>query len=109
MARIPYYPTTTEIVTSTSAPLDASGTFSTDVLPAVGLTKIVGSVYADQAGTIYIEQSADRDNWDVSTSYAVLAEDGKGIDEEILLPYVRVRYVNGDTDQTEFRLNVQVR
>lgn len=67
--------------------------------------RITGSVFADQAGTIYIEQSGDGGtNWDVSTSYALSAGASSGFSEEILLPYVRVRYVNGATNQGAFRI-----
>lgn len=94
-------------VDSTSIPLAANGVYTSGNL-LVGLAdKVVGSVFADQAGTIFIEQSADGTNWDISTSYAVTASDGKGFSEDILLPQVRVRYVNGTTIQTAFRLWVR--
>lgn len=66
---------------------------------------VAGSVFADQEGTIYIEQSADGVNWDISTSYSVTASDGKGFNESLLLPYWRIRYVNGSEDQENFRLS----
>lgn len=68
---------------------------------------VVGMVFADQIGDIYIEQSMDNVNWDISTTYAVTASDGKGFKEEIFAPYVRVRYVNGATPQTAFRLTAR--
>lgn len=91
----------------TNTPLAANGTWSDEFYPGLG-DSIVGSVFADQEGTIYIEQSADNDNWDVSTSYAITASDGKGFDEPILLPYVRIRYLNGGTDQGVFRVHARV-
>lgn len=66
--------------------------------------RIVGSVFADQPGTIYIEQSGDGENWDISTNYPVVANDGAGFSEEILLPFVRVRYANGSEAQSTFRI-----
>lgn len=65
---------------------------------------ISGMVFADQAGTVYIEQSADGVNWDISTSYPVTANNGKGFNEPLYGPYVRIRYVNGATAQGTFRL-----
>lgn len=94
-------------VDSTSTPLTAGSTYTSGNL-LVGLAdKVVGSVFADQAGTIFIEQSADGTNWDISTNYPVAAADGKGFSEDILLPQVRVRYVNGGTNQGSFRLWVR--
>jgi hypothetical protein len=90
----------------TKAPLAGSGSVTLD-LGAGREDYVVGMVFADQAGTIYIEQSMDNANWDLSTNYAVVASDGKGFKEEIFAPYVRVRYVNGATPQTAFRLTAR--
>lgn len=68
---------------------------------------VVGMVFADQAGTLHIEQSMDNTNWDIDTTYAVVASTGKGFKEEIFAPYVRVRYVNGATPQTSFRITTR--
>lgn len=68
---------------------------------------VVGMIYADQAGEIFIEQSMDGTNWDLSTNYGILAGDGKGFKEDVFGPYVRVRYVNGATPQTVFRLTAR--
>lgn len=66
---------------------------------------LVGIVFADQAGNLFVDQSADGVNWDLtSTAYAVSASAGKTFKEEIYGPFVRVRYVNGATPQGVFRL-----
>ena len=65
---------------------------------------ITGTVFADQAGTLYIEQSFDGTNWDKSTSISVSASAGQGFTEAIIAPIARVRYVNGGTNQGTFRL-----
>lgn len=64
-----------------------------------------GSVYADKAGKIYIEQSQDGSHWDISASYEIEEEDGKGFSEPLVLPYWRIRYVNGSDDQGAFRIS----
>lgn len=94
-------------IATSSQPLDADAEWSDTINPGLG-DYIVGSVISDQAGTIYIEQSADGTNWDISTSYDVGADDGKGFKEDALLPYARIRYVNGGTDQGTFRLHARV-
>jgi hypothetical protein len=70
--------------------------------------RIAGMVFADQSGILFIEQSADGTNWDVSTSYNISASDGKGFSEEVLAPYVRVRFQNNSgSNQTAFRLSAR--
>lgn len=91
----------------TTTPLGNAGT--TTLSLQVGREDfVVGMVFADQPGNIYIEQSMDNVNWDLSTTYAVAASDGKGFKEEIFAPYVQVRYVNGATPQTAFRLTARL-
>lgn len=84
--------------------LTSGQTYTSSVFNTDRADSISGSVFADQAGTIFIEQSGDKVNWDISTSYAVTASDGKGFSENLLMPFVRVRYVNGGTNQGAFRL-----
>lgn len=87
-----------------STALPANGTWTSDVKLTDRADNISGAVFADQAGTVYIEQSGDGQNWDISTSYPVTATDGKGFSESLFLPYVRIRYVNGPTAQGTFRV-----
>jgi len=95
-------------ISSTTTPLAANGTWSSGQLQAELSDTITGSVFADQAGTIFIEQSGDGTNWDISTSYAVTANNGKGIQESILLPYLQIRYVNGASAQGAFRIHTRM-
>ena len=70
--------------------------------------RITGSVFCDRAGTLYIEQSGDNQNWDISTSYPITAGDGSGFSEEIILAYARVRFKNTSaSDATVLRLFVR--
>jgi hypothetical protein len=91
----------------TKTPLGNAGTHTLE-MQAGREDWVVGMVFADQAGNIYIEQSMDGINWDLSTTYAVAANDGKGFKEELFGPYVRVRYVNGATPQTAFRMTARL-
>lgn len=69
---------------------------------------IVGSVFSDQGGTVFIEQSFNGgENWDISNSHTVVAKEGQGFKQEVLAPLVRIRYTNGATKQGEFRLYVR--
>lgn len=62
------------------------------------------TVFADQPGTLYLEQSRDGTIWRVTSSVDVTAN-VTALDEEFVLSrYVRVRYVNGATANTTFEL-----
>jgi hypothetical protein len=91
----------------TTTPLAGAGTATLE-MQAGREDWVVGMVFADQAGNIFIEQSMNGTNWDLSTTYAVAASDGKGFKEEIFAPYIRVRYVNGATPQTAFRMTARL-
>jgi hypothetical protein len=94
------------LLASTTTPLTAGGSWASSVDSDVSAGRIVGSVFADQAGTLYVEQSPDNANWDVVDSFSVSANAGFGFSVEKVCPYARVRYVNGATAQTVFRLYV---
>ena len=92
---------------ATTTALGSNGTFATGTLNSDTYDSIVGSVFADQTGTLYVEQSFDGTNWDVSKSIAVTASAGQAINEPLVAPYFRARYVNGATAQGAFRLRVR--
>lgn len=91
----------------TTTPLGSNATYTSVGREALDFDSIVGTVYADQAGTIYIEQSPDGTNWDVSTSYNISASNGNGFTESIVAPYWRVKYTNGAAAQGTFRLSAR--
>ena len=69
---------------------------------------ITGLAFSDQSGSLRIEQSADGTNWDYSTTVAVTGGTGAKFKEDIVAPFVRVRYINGATPQTVFRISARV-
>lgn len=89
---------------SSSTLLNANDTVTLGPTLSDRADRIVGSAFSDQAGTLYIEQSFDGTNWDISTSITITASDGKGFSEELVAPNIRLRYTNGGTNQGEFRL-----
>lgn len=91
----------------TSTPLAGNGTVTLN-LQSGREDFVVGMVFSDQAGNIFIEQSMDGTNWDESTTYAIAANDGKAFKEDLIAPFVRVRYVNGATPQGTFRLTARL-
>jgi len=84
--------------------LDANEVWTSNTLSADRADNITGLVFADPGGTLYVEQSADGTNWDLSEDVAVAAGDGQGFSKAIVAPFIRLRYVNGGTNQTAFRI-----
>ena len=95
-----------EQVAYTTTPLGAGASWSSGSIDMLNYSKLYVTVFADQAGTLYIEQSPDNTNWDVSESISVSANAGVAVAREIAARYCRVRYVNSATTQTVFRLYV---
>lgn len=92
--------------TSTETPLASGATWTSSSRVSNRDDSIVGSVFTDQAGTIYIEQSGDGGvTYDVQTSYTITASNGSGFKEDIVLPTWRVRFTNtAGSPQTVIRL-----
>ena len=89
---------------STTSALAASGSYTSSSVSTAGFSRITGSTFADQAGTLNVQQSPDGTNWDIVSSFSVSANTGTGFSVELVCPYVRLYYVNGATAQTVFRL-----
>ncbi len=62
--------------------------------------------YADQAGTLFVDQSRDgvSGTWRSTESITVAAGETKFLEAKVVARYVRVRYVNGATAQGAFEL-----
>ena len=95
---------------------DGDDTFTSQHLSVFTHDKFVGSIYSDQGGTLYIEQSGDAENWSTEAviNYTASNNTNDGIDvtsdtplgfsEEIILPYVRLRFTHNGTEPTTFKL-----
>ena len=93
--------------TDTTTALAAAATFTgtaRDVGSTFLYSKFRGVCYADQAGTLYVEQSADNVTWTITNTIAVAAATVVKFEDPVVMRYQRVRYVNGATAQTAFRL-----
>jgi hypothetical protein len=72
-------------------------------------SRLTGSIFSDQAGTLAILQSFDGVNWDLANTFAVVANTvNSGIDQETIAPYVSFLYSNGSTTQGVFRFHMRV-
>jgi hypothetical protein len=65
---------------------------------------IRGTIFADVAGTLYVEQDADNTNFAIQDTFAVAAGVGLGFKALCVGRFIRLRYVNGGVAQTVFRL-----
>lgn len=57
--------------------------------------RLTGILWADAAGTLHIEQSADGISWDLDTAIPAVIGTGVAVSVEIVAPFVQARYVNG--------------
>lgn len=88
-----------------NTPLAGAASWVSDNMVASSADRITGGVFADQAGTLFIEQSLDNGvTWDISKSIAVVASTGLAFSEEVVVSPVRVRFLNGATPNTVFRI-----
>jgi hypothetical protein len=94
---------------STTTTLAAGGSWTSAWIDCLGsmprAKKIYITCYSDQSGTIYIDYSPDGTNVDGSESISYTGGTTPAIAAvEVKGRYARIRYVNGTTDQTVFRL-----
>lgn len=62
------------------------------------------TVYADQAGTLQLQQSTNGSTWRTTKSVAVSAGTVVTVVDDLVYQYCRVVYVNGTTAQASFEL-----
>lgn len=88
-----------------STPLAAAATFESASLDGLTYKRITGRAFADQAGTLEIQQSDDGTTWDTSKTLEITAGTAVFYDEPIYCRYIKVKYTNGATAQTAFRIS----
>lgn len=92
------------------SPLAANATETSSVIdlmcaagPGFGRWRLF--VFSDQSGSVSLEQSSDGTTFYPTLQSGYTADGTAAIYESLVaLRYLRAVYVNGDTDQTEFRL-----
>ena len=91
----------------TTTALGASATYTGNTLNLGSnpyYSKVRFLVFADQAGTLYLDQSRDGSTWRTTNAQAVSANTSYTLEYNISAQYIRVRYVNGATAQGSFEL-----
>ncbi len=70
----------------------------------LGVAGIQVSLYADQNCTVYVKQSPDNVNWDLSDEFHYYAEENFGITVQAVSSYMAVMVVTASLTTTVFRL-----
>lgn len=96
----------TTLADSTIVNLADGATYTGAQFATEGYQKIIGSVFSNAAGTLYVDQSQDITNYDVIETIAYAAGSVLvGFSVEIVAPYARIRFIDtAGTAQTSFRL-----
>lgn len=88
----------------TTTALGASAVYTGATIDTSTERRVTGFVSADQAGTLTIESSTNGANWYTVFTQEVTANTTYGFDVPCYSEYSRVKYTNGSTAQTAFRL-----
>lgn len=98
-----------DVVAHTTTPLAANASFTSDPFPCKGWGKVVGTLYADQDGTLRVQFRNDGTNWDGEETIAYTAGTRLNIEVPVHGDEARVVYDNGAVAQTTFRLYLRLR
>lgn len=86
--------------------LAAGNTFTGASDSTLGVVGVQVNLFTNQNCTIYVDQSMDNINWDITNTYSYYASDGgRGFTVQATASYVRVRVTNnGSAQANPFRL-----
>lgn len=94
---------------STTKALDNGETFTGTAIPVSSYKSVTVAVLTDQSGTLKIQFSPDKSNWDSTLSYDVAANNNDVHQLEITRPYMRVTFTNDSgSDQTFLRMTTLI-
>ena len=93
---------------ATTTPLDANASYTQGWLDRgrIYYAYVLATIYSDVDGMLYIEQSPDSSNVDRQDNLSYTGGDKSGnlLKVQVMMRYIRLRYVNGATAQSVFRL-----
>jgi len=87
-----------------STALAASGSYTSSAIDGLTLRRVTGTVYADQAGTFYVEESKDGATYRTTATQAITASTPYAFDAIFHSRYIRLYYANGAVAQGAFEL-----
>lgn len=85
-------------------PLQQKETVTIGPIITTNAQNVVGTIFADQSGTLAIQQSFDGEHWDIDQTFAISASMGQGFEVPALAPEARLVFTNGSINQTVMRL-----
>lgn len=95
-------------VIETTSTLGSSSSFTSDTEAVHGsgdrVEYIVGTIFADQPGTLKVQFDDGTGNWDGEETREYTASEKLGFKIPVVSPYFRIVYDNGSTAQGTFRL-----
>ena len=99
--------TVVDPLSSSITNLAAGATFTGPSIPDLNYTAVQYTFNADQDCTIYIDQSPDGTNWDITDSFLFYTPTGSANTIQLVASYYRVRVTNtSPSTTTYFRLQV---
>jgi hypothetical protein len=87
-----------------TTPITGSGTYTSSAIDGLTLKRVTGTVYADQDGTLNIQESKDGTTYRTTVTQAITASTPYAFDAIFHSRYIRLNYVNGAVAQTVFEL-----
>lgn len=94
----------------TTTPLAGEATYVSPTKTVPRAIAITGTVFSNTNGTLFIEQSGDGTDFDVSSSYEITGGNGEGFDIPLLSPHFRIRFHNSSVSaQSNFRIFAEAR
>lgn len=87
---------------STTEAIDNGDAFTSNPVAVDRIDTIAGYVKTDQAATLYVEQTSDGSNWDVSDSFSVVANTTKTFSVNLFGTQVRIRVTNASGSNQSF-------
>lgn len=91
--------------TDSTTPLAGNASFTGTTRTTDTFSRFRAKVVADQAGTLFIDQSIDGSTWDNTISTPISANNPIVIESICTDLNTRVRYTNGSSAQGTFRLS----
>lgn len=90
---------------SSLTPLAAAAVDASDFIRCFQFSRLHGTVFADQGGTLNLHFSGDGVNTDYTRTISVGASDkvNSAWDQLVIAPYVKFEYINGSTIQGAYR------
>jgi hypothetical protein len=101
-----FYNRVAQQIADTVAALPAAATFTSGQFSTSNSGKIVGTIFADQPGNLFIDQSPDGTNYDTITTIATTASNtgaNSSFNVDVVGMYARLRWTNTGAGPTSVK------